>query len=441
MAIIYQPSLFSWKIIDDLGDIERLQTVLENLPDEELMRILEKKRGHGRNDYPIRPIWNAYIAGIVFQHSSLEQLIRELRRNAQLREFCGFDPLNGAAAVPTSAAFSRFYNTLMQEEELVREIFDKLVKALEENLEGFGKNLAFDGKIIPSAAKGKKRSDIRTDDRRREEDADWTMKTYWVEKSDGSVEEKKKSMFGYRVHLIVDADHEIPVAFKLTPASKGEQPVMRGLFKELAEKHPKVVENCEHGMGDRGYDGEELIEQLWKEYEIKPIIDIRNMWKEKETRLLKGKDLFNVSYDYKGEVYCHCPKNGEIRKMAYNGFERDRGTQKFACPAVRYGVECEGKGECCVKQGLRVGLEENPRIFTPVARGSYKWERLYRKRTSVERVNSRIDGSFGFSKHYIRGLRKMRVRCGISMSVMLSLALGRVRQGRKDLMRKLLEAA
>jgi len=38
MAIIAQNKLFWWKEIEDLGDLERLNLVLNNLPDEELMR-------------------------------------------------------------------------------------------------------------------------------------------------------------------------------------------------------------------------------------------------------------------------------------------------------------------------------------------------------------------------------------------------------------------
>jgi hypothetical protein len=62
------------------------------LPDERLMKRLEVNRGRGRDDYPIRPLWNALIAGIVFNHPTVAPLIRELRRNAELRQLCGFDP-------------------------------------------------------------------------------------------------------------------------------------------------------------------------------------------------------------------------------------------------------------------------------------------------------------------------------------------------------------
>lgn len=90
MAIIPQLKLFGWDEIEQFGDLERLRLVLNHMPDEELMVLLEKERGKGRNDYPVRAMWNSILAGIVFQHGSIESLRRELSRNGQLRDLCGF---------------------------------------------------------------------------------------------------------------------------------------------------------------------------------------------------------------------------------------------------------------------------------------------------------------------------------------------------------------
>jgi hypothetical protein len=49
MAIIPQITLFSWEDdIENLGDNARLKLVLDNLPDEDLVRRLEAERGRGR---------------------------------------------------------------------------------------------------------------------------------------------------------------------------------------------------------------------------------------------------------------------------------------------------------------------------------------------------------------------------------------------------------
>jgi len=80
---------------------------------------------------------------------------------------------------------------------------------------------------------------------------------------------------------------------------------------------------------------------------------------------------------------------------------------------------------------VRVKRFIDPRTFLPVARSSYKFERLYKERTAVERVNSRLDVSYGFEEHFIRTGGKMKFRCGLALIVMLSMALGRIRENRK----------
>lgn len=260
---------------------------------------------------------------------------------------------------------------------------------------------------------------------------------------DGVAWEKVKSWFGFRIHLIADADAELPIAYKVTRASSSEQPVMREMLADLNQTHPELIEHCEHGMFDKGYDSQENVCQLWDIYGIKPIIDIRNMWRDTDTtKQLRTKNFENVTYDYKGTVFCHCPTTGEVRKMSYGGFEQKRDTLKYVCPALAYGVECKGASKCLLYQkSIRIPIKEDRRIFTPLARSSYHWKKLYDKRTSIERVNSRIDVSFGFERHYIRGLKKMELRCGLALTVMLAIAVGRLRQNRPELLRSLVKAA
>jgi len=115
-----------------------------------------------------------------------------------------------------------------------------------------------------------------------------------------------------------------------------------------------------------------------------------------------------------GTVFCYCMKTGERREMCVGGFEKDRkkqGTLKKLCPAKQYGLKCKYIDECTVKQGIRIDITQNQRVFCPIDRTSYKWGKYYKKRTAVERVNSRLDGFFGFEKHYLRGLRNMYYVC------------------------------
>ena len=44
MATIPEPSLFRWDCVDQLGDLERLPLMLDAIPDEPLMQLLERQR-------------------------------------------------------------------------------------------------------------------------------------------------------------------------------------------------------------------------------------------------------------------------------------------------------------------------------------------------------------------------------------------------------------
>ena len=62
----------------------------------------------------------------------------------------------------------------------------------------------------------------------------------------------------------------------------------------------------------------------------------------------------------------------------------------------------------------------------PVARDSKKWERLYKTRTSVERVNGRIDRDYQFEEHTIRGLDKMNMYITATFIAMLTMAKSKI---------------
>jgi len=157
MASLPQSSLFRWQEIEDLRDLERLRLVLGYLPDEPLMRRLEADRGRGRDDYPVRAVWNSLLAGIVFQHPSVESLRRELQRNASLRQACGCDPLEGMDAVPTAWAYTHFLQSLLAHADRVDAIFDDLVERLRTELPDFGRLLAIDGKALRTHARPRRK--------------------------------------------------------------------------------------------------------------------------------------------------------------------------------------------------------------------------------------------------------------------------------------------
>ena len=55
-------------------------------------------------------------------------------------------------------------------------------------------------------------------------------------------------------------------------------------------------------------------------------------------------------------------------------------------------------------------------------------------RAASGKINNRIDDSFCFEKHFIRGQAKMKTRMKLALVVMIAMALGQVKAGRLEQM-------
>jgi hypothetical protein len=166
------------------------------------------------------------------------------------------------------------------------------------------------------------------------------------------------------------------------------------------------------------------------------------------TRPLFPEAADTIVHTEKGQVKCICPATQEIRDLAFSGFEADRNTLKYRCPATSYGFDCADKDACharskkiLVTMGvLSVSISPSKiGVFlclrpTAVHRGS---EAI----TAAVRWNASIAASiiaFCFEKHFIRGQVKMQTRMGLALAVMMVMALGHVKENREQQMRFLI---
>ena len=274
------------------------------------------------------------------------------------------------------------------------------------------------------------------------------------------MEEDQAVGIGYGLHLIADTQYEIPVAFALTPASVSEQPTLRAMIRATFSETPELAQRCKDFSADRGLDSAETKALLWDDYGVRPLIDTRELWREEKnlpgydpskpiTRPLDPARADTIVHTEKGSLHCICPATGEQRDLAFQGFEADRNTLKYRCPAAAYGLDCQGQTQCHRAGGVqpgdygrvvRIKLDAHDRrIFVPTPHGSPSWQRGYNRRSALERINNRIDRHFGFEQHFIRGIAKMTTRVGLAIAVMMAMALGHIRQGRPGQMRSLVQ--
>jgi hypothetical protein len=164
------------------------------------------------------------------------------------------------------------------------------------------------------------------------------------------------------------------------------------------------------------------------------------MWKTDTEKPLPGHEGV-FYYNEHGEVFCYAKESGERRLLRPAGYEEERDSLRKKCPVSMYGASCKEQDTCPYCKNVRVPLETDPRVFTQVDRQSYKWKRLYAARSAVERVNSRLDVSFGFEARRVRGIDKMDVFTALAFLVMDTLAVGSILANKPERMRSLVWAA
>jgi transposase, IS5 family len=125
--------------------------------------------------------------------------------------------------------------------------------------------------------------------------------------------------------------------------------------------------------------------------------------------------------------------------MVYWG--RDGNYLKYRCPYVLGKAECKSRFRCSSSPYgyvLKLSIAEDIRRHPPVPRESKKWERLYKMRTAVERVNSRVKELLGLGEITLRGLRKVTVRSALSLLVMLAAAVSMAKEHKYQEIRSLI---
>ncbi len=418
MNNISQISIFDYKEIENLGDLERLKIFFENIEDDELCETLEVGRKNGRNDYPVKTMLNLIYAMKIFGHRSVESFRRELSRNSQLRIVCGLSEGkykycgDRKHLVPPARVFTGFLNKLKKHKEEIEEIKEELIKFMYENLERFGEDCAIDGKFLDTYANPFREN--RCKDNRAEHEATNSCKTYHMK--DGTM--KKEWHYGFRAHIICDAKYGLPIKSKVTPANNSEQTELDNMLKEMEQSEEKYkLEKMINLMGDAGYESGKRNKKLKEEYNINAIIDIKHIWDKDE----KYKEIENqpIAYTEEGEVFYIVDLNN-YEKMKYLGYDKTNN-------ALRYTRYKTGK------KIYRIPLETDYRIFTPIARDSKKFKKKYKMRTEVERLNGRIDRDYMFNDHFIRGQEKMELMLNLTFIVMLTIAKGHIKNKQENI--------
>jgi hypothetical protein len=415
MRMAWTAPLFAWEALEDSPSLRTVREFLSVVPDGRLLESLRKHRGHGRNDYPVQTLWGVLLVKTVLRHETIEGCLGELCRNEGLRRLIGIQNEEG---VPKKWNVSRFLEVLGQEPHwtLLQEVFSEMVRRLASVVPDLGAEVVGDASGL-SARPGSKKKGSRLPQ------ATGGRKEYV---NDQGVVVEVVEWFGFKFHLLVDKRHEVVLAWTITSANRSDNEELPWVLEQAEGRLPeKRIKTLAY---DKGADDGE-IHTLLCEKKIAPVIENRHLWKDQIEQMLPGTDgRSNVVYDESGTLYCYDKESDPpVRhKMAYIGHEPSRGTLKYRCPAMHQRWKCPSLERCNCGRSygmtVRVKRDIDLRRFPEIPRATKKFERLYRGRTSVERVNARLKVFWGADDGNITGSQRFHGTLGVVMLAHIGLA-------------------
>ena len=420
MRIAITKPLFAWDALEDSPSLQSLRALLEAIPDHPLLESLRTARGKGRDEYPVEALWGTLVLAIALRHVSIEACLEELRRNPALRLLIAIERED---RVPGPDNMSRFLATLGEEPHPghLRRIFDAQVGRLGAVIGDFGVDTAGDSTgLAGRAAVSEKLRAAEVEQGLPQPSGG--RKEY--KDDDGNVT-KVVEWFGYKLHLLVDVKHEVALAYHITDTKAGDNERIAELVGQARGNLPpdRIKTLAYDKAADDG-----AVHEFLHEGGIRPLIQNRNFKLEEPEKVLGGSAPLNIVYDQAGTIYCHdC--TGEVparHPMAYIGHERGRGTLKYRCPARHGGWDCPSDARCNGGRSygltVRVKQELDLRRFPSIPRATKQFERLYKGRTAVERVNGRFKVFWGVDDGQVYGSRRFHGHVGAVMVVHLAFA-------------------
>jgi hypothetical protein len=430
MRIESTKPLFAWDCLEDSPTLKTIKELLEVIPDQRLLDSLSAARGKGRNDYPLSVLWGVLVLSIGLRHHSIEACLAELKRNESLRRLIGIPSEDD---VPRKWNLSRFLDALGREPHvsLLHEAFDAMIQRLGTAVPDLGRDTAGDATALSARRKRDKLAE--QEEQQGLPQASGGRKEYTDD--DGKVT-RVVEWFGFKLHLLVDVKHELSLAYKITNTKAGDGETLPDI---LADAQANLPEGRIQTLAyDKAADTNE-VHKLLSKAQIKPVIQNRSLWKEEHERMLPGHDgNSNVVYDEAGTVHCYDRVSEPMvrHKMAYIGYEPQRETLKYRCPAKHEGWECPMSKICNAGKTygmtVRVPREIDLRRFPSLPRTTKKFERLYKGRTSVERVNARLKIFWGADDGNVRGSRRFFALLGVVMVVHAAFATLLARAPRRE---------
>lgn len=358
----------------------KLEMVLSQLDFSNMLSYLSRpEHKRGPKGYDALPLLYALIAMQLEKINNIAKLVDRLKSDPVFRYNCGFGTLG---SVPSTSTFSRFLTTISDSDALEEDFKQLILRAKSLNIVD-GTDVAIDATKLDAFEKAQPKSKLKNDD----------VSPNWGKKRDTDGNDIK--WFGWKLHILADCKSELPLAIEITPASVNDGIMAIPLMEKLKDAYGDTF-HVKHCIMDSGYDIQDNYDYITNEFCAQPII----------------------AYNKRGSFAPPDGLNERLHPICSMGYEltywgKDGDYLKFRCPHVLGKVDCPHGSIWCSNSNygycLKVNYKKNNRYFSFPVRSSEDWQKLYNKRTSIERCNSRLKDYLNTDNLRSAGIKKAKI--------------------------------
>jgi len=355
-------------------------------------------------------MYKALLCIYLGEANSERDIATKLRYDVRLQYYCGFDFFD----TPEHSSFTVFRQRLgcsvfyeIMHQVIAQAIAVGLVKGLLNTATDSTHIWAYSNKFGFKLCDHKDKSQCDCLRYYTDKDAQWGHKS------------KTYAFFGYKIHLIVDVESQIPLEVIVTSGQTADNEPANDLLDGALKNHPQAKINS--NAMDAGYDDGKIYEHNAQKG-IAPIIAL-NPRNVSDTNSI---DHPEVTIDKQGNP--HCRKTGY--RLIKDGTEPSRNNrQKIVCSPTGCRANCPFRKECCGESTIGKTFYLYPqrelRMLGIIPRGSDQWKLLYNGRTSTERTHSQLKTT----KHKlhlpkVRGIENIKIHVFLSICGLIVKTIG-----------------
>jgi len=413
-SMTYSPLLFNPQ---DLPPAVKYDLLFQQLPS-----LSQSVARTGRRPVERQALLKALIYKSLRRLSTLSDLVFEINNNPLLSQALGFNPM---AAAPSIERFSCFLrdspNAMFQKirQQLIHDLIDaKVIR---------GEAVAIDSCpiVIHLKENNLKTSVADRFDKTRIPDGDPDVRLGVIIHYPAPFTKRVRYFWGYRNHVVNDIHTELPLAEVTWPANVHEIRIAQSLLNEVKQIYHLPIA---HVMGDANFDSEAFLRFIIKDLSSSPIIP-HNPRSESGDYTIGGTDIIcraGLPMYRKGKMR---PKRTGILYCQYTCpivYDKNIRHLYISCP-VFHPKFFTGKG-------CNALIRIEPTIRSQIEYGTKEFKKLYRSRSSIERIFSRLL-SLAMQDPTVKGLRAIKNHATLAHITVLLVALTAHKTGQKDKIR------